>query len=618
MRITLTPRSRPSPAPAAGRRTGIANANLQAVLDSAPNAAAKGQAQYFTPEHWGQALAQALPAYRPVIVDLTSGHGQLLTACRAPSTSQLLGCDIEALPQTPDARPHPLSADFIHADLTQLATYLDQADWTADCFVLNPPFDLHWYRDRLAFLEASACPAVATAFCRHDGRTSKDTIDSTIATLCLALDRCSPWGEGFIIANHSTIERLIFAPNAPHAALAAHLWARVTIDGNICTPDAKPQTQDPPFQTDVLYFARSHTSGLNQILEFSTNHASGYSTMLAEARARLANLGKLRTSYRAGTVVRQFAGGHTDTTADLWRAIGLEWRTLQGRHRPGDLRWNIWLEADGTIATHLTPFQECQPVKKSQYTRLHALHGRHPMQLILQTADRKELERAVFGNNGSGDSPWRVCPTVTDAVRNALAEYNAVRSPLYPLSQIQRLGYLDENDDILCVQDLAPQTQDPRPQTQDPGPQTQDPGPQTQDPKPQTQDPKPQTQDPKPNFLAGHRYSIRTQTLRVKRTGRKMNLTGELDDVQWEGSELAIYIQDEDGIEQLFMEERLRAPNVRLSIQDEGAPSPIQYNLQQLVEHFEIPEVPDVASQDPAGYQRNLDLLHEIEQIVNA
>jgi len=211
-----------------------------------------------------------------------------------------------------------------------------------------------------------------------------------------------------------------------------------------------------------------------------------------------------------------------------------------------------------------------------------------------------------------------VCPTVTDAVRNALAEYNAVRSPLYPLSQIQRLGYLDENDDILCVQDLAPQTQDPRPQTQDPGPQTQDPGPQTQDPKPQTQDPKPQTQDPKPNFLAGHRYSIRTQTLRVKRTGRKMNLTGELDDVQWEGSELAIYIQDEDGIEQLFMEERLRAPNVRLSIQDEGAPSPIQYNLQQLVEHFEIPEVPDVASQDPAGYQRNLTLLHEIELIVNA
>ena len=129
------------------------------------------------------------------------------------------------------------NSNFINADLTRLAGYLEASDWTADCFVLNPPFDLHWYRNRLAFLSQSHCAAVAAAFDRHDGRTSKDTIDSTIATLCLALDRCAPWGEGFLIANAATMERLIFAPNAPHATLAAHISARVTIDGNIC--DAK-------------------------------------------------------------------------------------------------------------------------------------------------------------------------------------------------------------------------------------------------------------------------------------------------------------------------------------------------------------------------------------------
>ena len=117
---------------------------------------------------------------------------------------------------------------------------------------------------------------------------------------------------------------------------------------------------------------------------------------------------------------------------------------------------------------------------------------------------------------------------------------------------------------------------------------------------------------------------MRTETLSVKRTGRKMNLTGELDDVQWEGSELALYIKSigtdgkDDGQEHLFMEERLRKSDVRLSIQAENDPSPIEYNLQQLVEHFDIPEVPDVASKDPAGYQRNLDLLTLIEEIVNA
>ena len=129
---------------------------------------------------------------------------------------------------------------------------------------------------------------------------------------------------------------------------------------------------------------------------------------------------------------------------------------------------------------------------------------------------------------------------------------------------------------------------------------------------------RPRTQSPKPVFQTGQRYQIRTETLSVKRTGRKLNLTGELDDVQWEGSELALYIKDLAGLEHLFMEERLRADNVRLSIQAEGDPSPIEYNLQQLVEHFDIPEVPDVAAKDPAAYQHNLDLLHLIEQIVNA
>jgi len=48
---------------------------------------------------------------------------------------------------------------------------------------------------------------------------------------------------------------------------------------------------------------------------------------------------------------------------------------------------------------------------------------------------------AVFGTSGLGGSPWRVAPAVVEAVQGALAEYNSVRSPLYPLSQIQRLGY---------------------------------------------------------------------------------------------------------------------------------------------------------------------------------
>lgn len=652
MRIHLTPRHRlpaldpvPRPEPTAqslapaspvrvapGVRAGINPANLQAVLDSAPNAAAKGQAQWHTPVEWSAALACALPAYRPVMVDLTCGTGQLLHGSAAPSTHHLLGCDIEAF-ASPIA---PSGQDFIPADITRLAPLLKAANWQADCFVLNPPFDLHWYRERLAFLSQSKCWAVEQAFAAHDGRTSRTalppgsessppapspaprapvpgTIDSTIATLCLALDRCSPWGEGCLIANASTIERLLYAPGAPHAKLADHIWARLTIAGNICAPECGRLGRDASdasdseaatFATAVLYFARSHTNGCQRHDQIAL--APDGSANLDRTRMACEYLGKSRFHLRAGNSIRTAEGGHSPKTADLWSAVALEWRTRESQNRPGDRRWNIWLDVDGTIATDLTPFEECQPLKRAQYTALHALKGKHPMQLILQKAERKELERAVFGEDYQSMAmadpsspsphgpvragPWRVAPAVSAAVRQALADYQTQRAPLYPLNQIQRLGYLDDNDDILCTADL------------DDGGASFGIGPSGQDPV----------------FRAGQRYQIRTQTLSVKRVGRKMNLTGELDDVQWEGSELALFITGEDKKEHLFMEERLRRSDVRLSIQQENAPSPIQFTLAQLIDHFAIPEVPDVASQNPAGYQRNLDLLKQIEAIVNA
>ena len=67
------------------------------MLDSAANAVHKGQAAWLTPPAWAEALALALPSYRPVIVDLTCGNGQLLAGASAPGTFHRLGCDIEAL-----------------------------------------------------------------------------------------------------------------------------------------------------------------------------------------------------------------------------------------------------------------------------------------------------------------------------------------------------------------------------------------------------------------------------------------------------------------------------------------------------------------------------------------
>ena len=42
----------------------------------------------------------------------------------------------------------------------------------------------------------------------------------------------------------------------------------------------------------------------------------------------------------------------------------------------------------------------------------------------------------------------------------------------------------------------------------------------------------------------------------------------------------------------------------------------IDFTLQQLIEHFTLPDVPDVATLKPELLQRNLALLHEIEEII--
>ncbi len=50
--------------------------------------------------------------------------------------------------------------------------------------------------------------------------------------------------------------------------------------------------------------------------------------------------------------------------------------------------------------------------------------------------------------------------------------------------------------------------------------------------------------------------------------------------------------------------------------QDAAGKVQIDFTLQQLIEHFTIPDGPDVATLNPELHQRNLALPHEIEEII--
>ena len=64
---------------------------------------------------------------------------------------------------------------------------------------------------------------------------------------------------------------------------------------------------------------------------------------------------------------------------------------------------------------------------------------------------------------------------------------------------------------------------------------------------------------------------LRSTTVAVKRLGTKMNTVGLLDDVEWNGQELAFFITDDSGVEHCFMEGRNREANVTINLIKPGA-----------------------------------------------
>lgn len=551
-------------------KSQIAPSIIQDVFESAANAADKGQAQWFTPIEWARILALPLARYRPAIVDLTCGNGQLLAG--ASARAKLLGCDIQRSAEWP--KDNPL---FVQADITRFYSLLHAVKWKGDLFVLNPPWDLHWSlrtatrgtQSGLAGLADSQVPAVCDAFEAVDprlgsGGSDARRIDSTVATLCIALDRCSEYGEGFLIANESTLQRLIFAPAAPYRALAWHLWAHIVIEGNICQKGCRGASR-----TGVIYFARAPQSRPFQ----------AHCPTFESARAACEQLKSRRMEFRQGPEPASYL--HTRNCAELWQAAADESLRTATKHSP----YNIWLDDGGLIRTFLSLFDEhCGRVSKEEAAALFALNGKKPIQLVVQRAQRKALEAAVNG------SLWKVDPRLQEAVKAAVAQYNAVRAPLYPLSKIQRLGYLDEQDQIQCVKNLS--------------------------------------KNGFTLFEAGRSYALRSTTVAVKRHGEKMNLEGELDAVEWNGQELAFFITDGLGTEQCFMEARLRDNDIEVNLlpanhtgkwskKDLGERCPIAFTLQELAAHFLIPDVPDVAALDPQRYQRHLTALDQIAALCN-
>jgi hypothetical protein len=553
------------------QRTSINPEILQPMFEAAANAAQKGQSQFVTPIPFGRKLAEALPRHRPALVDLNCGPGHLLEAAALPNSLRLFGADIDPCRgQSVEGAGHALNR--LTSDITVAYPWFKEVDFTADLFVLNPPWRLFLYRERLAGMAESTLPAVRMAFKGVESGIPAGTIDSTIAMLLIALDLCTAYGEGLLIANNNTLERLLFAPGAPHSAVVKHCWARLVVPGNPMTGIADCQWQEgEQFETGVLYFAREHITGPK-------------TWRWPELPGRV---------YRQGAELRNVFMSNVETASHKWQAV--RERAAEAQGRKPKTPWNLWLEA-GVIQTALSLFEKhSRKINKREVERLFALEGKAPMELVLQRTSRDELQRVA------SEAGWRVQPALLAAIDQAVHEYQAERAPLYPLPEIQRLGYLDEENTIECKTDLA-------------------------------------NAAGRVIFRAGQRYPLRTQTVAITRNVEKPNaFTGELEDLEYSGQELAFFIVDHpvrpgvehdsnaepEGDEFSFMDARLKddpnthIPNAKRAKHNQNQTDPVDFTLQQLCAHFHIPDVPDVATVNPAGYQAHLESLAALETLAS-
>lgn len=416
-------------------RSSLKSDSVQEALESAKNTGTKGIAQFFTTLSLARIAATALPSHRPAIVDLTCGDGHFLIGAANETTKQLFGVDIDGIRTM--ANEKELHVSKITGDLTLAHSLLDEVQWKADCFVLNPPWDLHWHKERLGRLKDSDLLSVRMAYLSgQDRRLGKDAIDSTVATLMLAMDFCTNRGEGVLIANNATLKRLIFSIDAPYSHLRTHCWLKIAVKGNPMTPGGVEDSKwGGDFATGIVWFGRSHVGG---------EHDLG---LVEDESALEAAISPSLRRYRYGVSVGGSPHCHADTKP-LWGAVKDEWKNRVDAKKHPD-GFNIWLDADGCIKTQLSLFQSKSfKVDKEAAKRLFALNGQRPMQLVMQRAQRAELVRTVKGD------VWRVHPDLPRLVDDALRQYLSVRAPLAPLTPITRLGFLDEADEILCTKTM--------------------------------------------------------------------------------------------------------------------------------------------------------------------
>jgi len=424
---------------------------------------------------------------RVATLDLTAGNGALLAAF--PENLRF-GVEIDP-DQTKNA-----SYNALTGDIQKVYPLMRKIGFQIDAIALNPPFGLTWSDESFG-----------------------GNINSTVLCYLYATKLISSYGQGVLIAGRDRLIREILPRKE-----GDYIYAIVEVDNMF-------ENADIP--TAMAFFTQTPLNG-GQLLKLQSKR---------EELPKLADeIIAMRNNVQRWTAT-ETSEYYLEQIREMWRVIKSEYKRRYETEKTKEPEYS--LDVDKKIKLKLSPYQKVLLANHGYLNTLENLNN--------QSANYFALNPKTWEMLAQFESEELI--TISQKAKETVAKiiYDTQKRicPLYPVKPQQRLGFLSDLDNILCL-----------------------------------------TDDPKRGFSAGEKYplAVRTAITREEYTETKLNKEGEL-------------------IEQNKAKER---KYLRIEI-GEAVFGETKEDIEYLINHFELPDPQDIVTKYPEEYEKFIRLLNSIE-----
>ncbi|MFQ6039807.1 MAG: hypothetical protein ACE5PV_03040, partial [Candidatus Poribacteria bacterium] len=480
----------------------------KAVLQNYRGRGTKGLQQFFSPKEAAQVVFKVFG--RVATLDLTAGNGALLNAF---PEGLRFGVEIDP-DQTKNA-----GYNALQGDIQKVYPLMRKIGFQIDAIALNPPFGLTFNDESFG-----------------------GNINSTVLCYLYATKLISSYGQGVLIAGRDRLVREILPRKE-----GDYIYAIVEVlDMFASLTDAFGLRFDNAnIPTAMAFFTQTPLNG-GQPLKLKSKREE--LPKLADEIVAMRNAAQPYTA----TATSEY---YLEQIREMWRVIKSEYKSRYETYKTKEPQHSI--QVDKKIKVSLSPYQKvllanCGHLSRKPKASVSVANILE--NLNNQSANYFALNPKTWDMLAQLESEELI--TISQKAKETVAKiiYETQKRicPLYPVKPQQRLGFLSDLDNILCI-----------------------------------------TSDPKLGFSTGEKYplDVSTAITREEYTETKLNKEGEL--IEQDKAKERKYLRIEIG-EAVFGETK--------------------EDIEYIIQHFELPDPQDIATRYPDESQKLRQLLLEIEK----